>query len=364
MVLQLGRIRRRTPIGLDIGSGGVRAIQLVRSSDRYTVASAAAAEWQSSGTDRDRELSGRIRGCLRQVDFSGRNTTAGLEPPAVEFHALELPPAVLAGEDANAVQVVRWEVGRLTTQSSDSIETRHWVLPPTRIPAPNAIGVAARREAIEARLESCARAGLVCKSIDVCATALARFGAALRAWSGEELWGVLDIGHKEARLVMCVGEVPVLVRRAGPGGQTWTERIAESLQLSVKTAEIQKCEHGISSVGRGVRVTSGDMPRSEVSGILFSALRSELKYLASEVKRSYEYVLSCYPGRQVSDLVLVGGGATMQGLPEFMSTSLGIGVRRASDCLSDTGCRLLYEPVDDVHPLEVLAPAAGLAMGV
>ncbi len=364
MVSLLTRRNRRTPIGIDIGAGGVRAIQMVRSSDRYTVATVAATEWQSNGADRDRELSGRIRRCLRQGDFSGRNTTAGLEPPAVEFHALELPPAVLAGEDANAVQVVRWEVGRLTTQSSDAIETRHWVLPPTKIPAPNAIGVVARRDVIEARLKSCTRAGLVCMSVDVGAVALARFGAALRTWSGEEVWGVLDIGYGEARLVMCVGDIPVLVRRAGPGGHTWTECIAESLQLSAKAAEIQKCEHGIALVGRGVRVASGDAPRSEVSGILFSALRSELKYLASEVKRSYEYVLSCYPGRQVSDLVLVGGGATMQGLPEFMSDSLGIGVRRASDCLSDTGCRLLYEPADDVHPLEVLAQATGLAMGV
>jgi Tfp pilus assembly PilM family ATPase len=356
--------RRRTPIGLDIGAGGLRAVQLVESQGIYALGQGAVAEWSVDMDDdaRTERLPDRIRRCLRQTAFSGRSAVTALQPPAVEFHPLELPPAVVAGDPANMVQVVRWEVGRLTHQASGDSETRHWALPPTRVPAPNVIGVAAPRGVIENRMAACAKAGLLCTSVDVNAAALVRLGCALHTWSGDELWAILDIGHRESRLVMCVGDVPVLVRRAGPGGDAWTERIAESLELSRQAAEVHKREHGIASTARGTRAAERAAPGGEVAGILLSALRSELKFLALEVKRSYEYALSCYPGRQVRDLVLVGGGATMRRLPEFMGGALGIPVRRATDFLKLPDCRLRFDPPGDAFSLEVFAPAVGLAM--
>ena len=94
---------------------------------------------------------------------------------------------------------------------------------------------------------------------------------------------------------------------------------------------------------------------------MLGALRPELRELAAEVKRSYEYVLSCYRDRQVCDLVLTGGGALMLNLPELFSDQLGITVKRASDYLESETCRLRYA-AGQRHPIEVLATATGLAM--
>lgn len=365
MVSLLRRRQKRTPIGLDIGTSGVRAVQLVQWTDGYAATRVATSEWQHSLAEDDgvHEPQGRIRSCLRRGEFRGHDTVTALQPPAVEFYTLELPSAVLGGEDVNLAQVVRWEVERLATEHADDLGTAYWLLPPTKVPAPNVISVAAQRDVVAAKLKSCADAGLACVGVDVGAAALARFGTVLRTWSTEEIWGVLDVGYAEARLVLCVAGVPVLVRRAGPGSHAWTERIAESLQLSGKAAEVHKREHGIALTGRGVRARSDDVPGSEVAGILLSTLRRELKSLASEVKRSYEYVLSCYPGCRVADLVLVGGGVAMRNLPEFMSDALGIRVRRASEYLEEHGCRLRLPQARELHRLEVLASAVGLAIG-
>jgi len=83
--------------------------------------------------------------------------------------------------------------------------------------------------------------------------------------------------------------------------------------------------------------------------------------LASEVKRSYEYVLSCYPGRLAADLVLCGGGSLLHHFPEFLGSALGIPVRQASSYLEGESCRLRFA-TERHPPLEVLAVAVGLAI--
>ncbi len=355
--------RKRTPIGLDIGASGIRAVQLMHTGDRSIVASTASCECRPNGSvdsDAVQQPTGYIIKCLRMGEFRGRRAVVALNPPAAEFHSLELPPTVLANQNSDAAQVVRYEVERLANSPSDSVETSHWALPSTQVSAPNAIGVAAPRDILTGMLKTCSDAGLECVRIDTGPTALARFAATLTSTVTQAVCGVLDVGYGEARLVLCVGGVPVLVRRAGPGGRAWTERIADSLQLSTRAAEVHKREHGIALTGRGIRRAAEAAPGSQIASILLGALRSQLKELASEIKRSYEYVLSCYPGRDVRDLVLVGGGAALGNLPEFLTGALGITVRRASDYLDSESCRLCYTS-GNRQRLEVLASAVGLA---
>ncbi len=151
----MGGRRKRTPIGLDIGASSVRAVRLTREGDRFAVSSAALTEPQLKAdadipgdADDDGELARRVQSCLRMGEFRGRRAVAALNPPAVEFHTLELPPAVMTNQDSDADQVVRWEVGRLINEPVDSVEVGHWALPHTEVPAPNVIGVAARRDAV------------------------------------------------------------------------------------------------------------------------------------------------------------------------------------------------------------------------
>ena len=60
------------------------------------------------------------------------------------------------------------------------------------------------------------------------------------------------------------------------------------------------------------------------------------------------------------DLVLVGGGAAMRNLPEFLSDALGIPVRRASDYLNRSTCRVSYE-AQQPERFDDYALAIGLA---
>jgi type IV pilus assembly protein PilM len=353
---------------VDLGSVGVRAAQLRPSGEAYLLAAGASLEAPTTGGPAGESASPNptnrselLARCLRQTEFRrlGRvGVAVGLTMPELEVHAMQLPAAVGEGDSTAAARVVQFEVERLTAMPAGSFETAYWRLPSPPTPSPNLLGVAASREVILDRMQTCERARLTCTCVDVAAAALARIGSLLRPPPTEQVWGVLDLGLRQTRLILCVEAVPILARTVGAGGQAWTQRIRESLEVSATTAQVEKHEHGIAPPR-----SESDAPADgdEIAAMIFGVLRGEFTAVASEIKRSYEYVLGCYPGRQAADLILTGGGAAMKGLPEYFADALGIPVRRASSYLGEAAGGLrVAEGME--KSVDGLATAIGLAL--
>ncbi len=348
----LGRNRVRTPIGMDCGAARFRGVELIRQGRTWLVDRMVGREREASaGETRTAPFApGELSDCLDGGGFRGRNTWLGLATPELEYTALELPEAMVSkgGEELN--RAAGFEIQRLLTGDRGAVETRFWTLPATRVPGPNAFGVAVSRSLIDAILDAARQGGAECIGVDAQAHALCRLGTALRGGWNDCVWGVLDLGHRQTRLVLCVDEIPVLVRAAGGGGAAWTERIAGSLSVSLKAAEVLKREHGLSiaqdrpenpSATKETSEQAGGKPLgSELGPLLRGVLRNDLNEMAAEIKRSYEYVLSCYPARRAADLILVGGGARLPGLSDLLGGLLGIPVRAASELIDEKECRL------------------------
>ncbi len=367
MKFRPGHARRRSLIGLDFGAGGVRTAQLSRSGEQWTVTALGRHEGRDVSDEPIRKdtlpskpppppvplrLRGdEIRSCLEQGEFRNTDAATALSSPDVEFFALELPDAVLQTGNPDAANVVHYEIERIsTTAAKGPVQTSFWRLPRTQVSAPNAIGVAAPADRVEEIIHLSEKHGLWCANVDTSATALSRLGGLLARWEENQVWGMLDLGARQARLILMILDVPVLVRTVGAGGQAWSERIASSLRIGRKAAEVLKREHGID--------------RTQLGSVLLGILRGDLNELAAEVKRSYEYVLSCYPSRQAADLILTGGGAAMPKLTDFLAELLGIAVRRAGTLLDESSCRLSFgmEVALRDQALETGAVAIGLAI--
>lgn len=360
----LGQLLRSRPslIGLDFGETALRAAQLRMTSVGAEVTSLA--QWERPSPPDAATHAAAVEDGIRRLfagsEFKGDSVAVALNPPQVEFHVLELPRAALEG-GADAEQVMHWEIGRLTSHSAEQIETRHWMLP-ARAGAPaGAMGVSVQPEVVRAVMDLCRRGGRRCRCVQTGATALQQFGRRLRAWDDNEVWGMLDLGARHTRLILSLGETPLLIRQTGEGGAFWTERIAQVLQISPGAAEIQKKAHGIApQPGRG-KTDARTEADDEVAVMLFSALRSELHDMAAEIKKSYEYVLGTYPGRKAADLVLAGGGALLANLPEFLSGILGIAVHRCGTYARRPECRIRVG-AHGRPTLEESATAIGLAL--
>jgi Tfp pilus assembly PilM family ATPase len=331
-------------------------------------------------------------------------------------------------------QAAHWEIERLTGLPQGEVESDFWVLPMprgTRAPGsrqgekpvphekavaheepvsrpqeqpgqPTAIGVATEKRTVSGVWTTCEAAGVACRALDTGLCALSRFGSWLRslpraegapddagdAGEAPEIWGLLDLGHSQVRLIICTGNVPVLVRCFDTGGHQWIARISDSLGLSVAAAEVHLRDHGISaagvtsrgrsdSEGRGVRqddTPSGAardvVPSAHLGSIIRNILREELDVLCAEIERSYRYALQCYPQHRASELILVGGGAGMRNLGEYLRSHLGIEVHSAAQRLDGTvmaagtgaGTPIMRAGAGGRYSVGVLACAIGLAI--
>ncbi len=363
MIQMLRPSKCLSPIGVDLGETAIRACQIVRHGREFVVTKMAKVDLSKESKDTARADIEKqaLQRCIEMGGFKGRSAAIVLHTPDVRLHAIELPKA-----EANMMDsVVHFEIQRLTGQELGDLETRYWRLPAGAPNSPTGMGAAASLELVTSRINSCERIGLDCLCVDVDVAAVSRVGAMLRSSPTErtrDIWGVLDLGGRSARLTICVDDVPVNARPASGGGEVWTEQIASALDIGLGSAEIHKREHGISLSTKGEHESKDVAPKTELGEIMFGALRIELHNLASEIKRSFEYVLGCYPGRKVSDLILVGGGSGLSNLNVFLSDALGIDVRSAADYLQDSGCQIRFSSATG-HCIEDFSTAIGAALG-
>ncbi|MHC5108626.1 MAG: pilus assembly protein PilM [Planctomycetota bacterium] len=350
-------------VALDVGFTGMRAAQLRISGDQWIIDSTSRYDIpvdQPNDGQAETWRRGMAR-CFEQAQFAGRRVVLGVSPPDISFYPLEVPDALLTNEGPETETVIREEIRRMLSTNESDVNTTHWALPPPSVSAPNALGVAAPSNMINNAIAACRLARLDCVTMDASATALCRYGYLLNDFDKGRIWGVLDVGHRQSRLTLCLGGTPVLTRAIGDGSQQWTKLIAEELGTTTKTAEIQKCEHGIAATKRRRDDDAGANQSSDVASMIFGIIRASLTTIATEINRSYEYALSCYGQRSAGDLILVGGGVALKQLPKFLSDALGITVRRSHEYIGGPRCRLSCDsrPTGEI---DRMATALGLAV--
>ncbi len=374
-----------TPIGLDIGQSFIRAVQLNRQDSpagpRWRVIDAA--QWeQRPGADAGRasapglpgmttDAAGRLERGFRQRVFRGRRVVVGLSPPDVDLHALELPPEAEGENRTPLAAAARIELERLMRSEEGSVETDFWRVPPGRASRITALGVGAARARVLDIWNLCRDARVDCRAIDALPCALARLGSLLHVAPPRHVWAALDIGLRAARLTMCVGEVPVLVRLLDAGGQKWTQRIADGLQVSPESAERHKRDHGLALARRGVRRrgaagaadigAAAGSGAADLSGMIAAVLRVDMEHLVAEIERSYSYVMQCYPDRSVGSLLLAGGAALTRNLDRYLGEKLGIEVRGVDEYVVGADSPLIWDQSQRQQAGQ-FAAAIGLAL--
>ncbi|MBN1513969.1 MAG: pilus assembly protein PilM [Phycisphaerae bacterium] len=363
MTALLTSVRSRVSrIGVDVGAASIRAVQLRRVDAVWElVRSVQTPARHDQSAEPDLQASADcVRSLIKRHRFVGRTAAAAIGPPQAELHVLEVPAEAAANNGPD--KAVHAELERLLHAGGEEYELAYWSLPKKRADLLGAVGVAVRREHALRIWEFCGRAGLDCRQIDASACALARFAAVLRnprPNAAHQVHGVLDLGHSSARLILCLGDVPVLTRVFDAGGSRWTSLIAEWFGISTQSAEVHKCEQGVLADRSGGASSAGSL-----NGMLHAVLRTELESLASQLERSYAYVLQYYPQSAAGGLLLTGGGAALPNLDRYLAGKLGIDVRAAAFA-PDSGSAILKDarPAElQKVPLPELAVAVGLAI--
>ena len=156
---------------------------------------------------------------------------------------------------------------------------------------------------------------------------------------------IADIGHEKTTFCALQDGRPVLARSIQVGGRAMTESIAAEMGLSFEDAEQRKCEGH--ALGRG---SGAESPG--VVAIIDRIAREAVRTLEAAESRSGEA-----PPAGEAALTLVGGGARLERIEEFLTRRTGMTTQRLR-MPTDSNHADLVEGIDPV----VFGPALALAL--
>jgi type IV pilus assembly protein PilM len=331
-----------TPIGLDIGSSSIRAVEVRRSKDGYSLVNFGQLPLTpgtvAAGVVQDPVA---VTAALKQLwaasRFGSKRVSLSVTNPQLvvrEMSIANLP----ANQRRQALPFQVKEQLPLAVEKSllDFYPLEH----PGDNPTVRGLLIAMPKDAVISLVHAVEKAGLHVAAVDLASFALLRAASRLDA----QVEAIVDIGANITSVVVHADGEPIFVRTLPRGGAEITESIATRLGLSVAEAEDLKCRRGM----RG----NGD-PDS------IAALGDAVRPLSSELRSSFTYLASGERQKQVTRISLCGGSALMPGLAEHLQEQLGVAVMYA-----DSAARLRDTRKARERGFDSFVPSAAVSIGL
>lgn len=332
-------LSHRSPIGLDIGSTSISAVQL-SAPGRPVVAAALVIPRITPGpgplSDHEASL---LASALHRHGFTGSSVVIALGHTDQTIVPLQLPPV---GSPAPRHEMALAQAADAARADAGDLQLAWWDLP-ARGPGPAlALGIAATSTRILEHIAPLEAAGLDPLAVDSRALALAR---ALRplAPDAPALTAILDLGHSAASLVL-VEHATVVYERTLPdlGLRKPLDLIAQSLD---------DAELALPLLLRAAQpATPTDPPLLRAARDTLSAWRDDL---TRETALSLAYASPS--DAHTASLFLTGGGRELPALAQHLASALP-NTTTLTPTLADSAATPIH--------LAALSPAPLLALGL
>jgi type IV pilus assembly protein PilM len=297
------------PIGLDIGSMSIRAVQTGGGKDGRTVLAAGQAMLpvgavQAGTVHDDKAVTLALKHLWATAKFRGRDVVLGVTNPQVvvrEMTVANLPDRELRPSlpfqvrDMLPLPVERSLLDFYRLEESADRQTVRGLL------------IAAPKEAVLTAVHAIERAGLHVARVDLASFALLR----ATAWLDDQVEAIVDIGAQATSVVVHSDGVPRIVRTIPRGGAEVTELIASRMGATAGEAESLKCRVGL---------RSAEGP--ETAEVISEAVRP----LVNEIRNSFTYLTTGERRVRVTRLALSGGGSRLPGLSDVLRELLDVDV--------------------------------------
>lgn len=209
--------------------------------------------------------------------------------------------------------------------------------------------VAAQKDMIENNIAALNKAGLKPQIIDISSLALARAliekSTVLSETDDEEAIALVNIASGITNIVVVEKGTPRFTRVALLAGNNFTQRIADTMNISFDQAEELKIRIGLPSMGTETEETAEVDP--EKAKMVQDMLLKELNKFVGEVRRSIDYYLTQRPGvKTIKRVILSGNGAKMKNLVPQLEKGLQVQVELGHPLEKvKTGAKLSQETV-------------------
>jgi type IV pilus assembly protein PilM len=293
------------PVGLDIGSSSIRAVETSLGKDGPAITSFGHVPLQpgamAAGVIQDsRAVTAALRELWAITKFRSRNVVFGVTHAQVVVREL----TVANVPDRELRKSLPFQVRDVLPLP---VEKALLDFQPLEDPGQNetvrGLVIAAPKEAVLASVRAIERAGLHVARVDLASFALLR----ATAWLDAQIEALVDIGARLTTVLVHADGEPLMVRTIPRGGVEITEAIAARLGATIAEAEALKCRVGL---------------RTEDGPETAEVVREAIRPLVSEIRSSFAYLTAGARQTRVRRLALAGGSAQLPGLAAALSEQL------------------------------------------
>jgi type IV pilus assembly protein PilM len=296
---------KRQLVGLDIGSSGIKLVQLKENRGRYILQKFGFKPLEPEvivdGTvmDEGRVVSA-IRELFNELSVKVKQVAVSISGHAVIIKKISLPPM----PDDELEGQVKLAAEQYIPFDINEVNIDFHVLPATEGEASegemSVILVAAKKDKINELTELVKGAGLVPMVMDVDAFAIENMHAINYPMSQDETTALVNVGASVMNINIVSKGTSLFTRDIPIGGNRYTESIQRELGLSYEDAEALK--------------KGGKASGSNQAAAAQSVIESVNAEVASEIARTIDYFKSTVTEGEVQQVLLCGGGAQIAGL--------------------------------------------------
>lgn len=321
----LKRRSKHGPIGLDIGSGGVKLLQLTENDGKPAVLASACVHLRedNESTERTSSLRRAIASALRRAPFVGNEVVTTLDTSDLQMKNIRLPrmPEAELGAAVEFEARERFAFGETPVQIRyiDVGEVRHGNELKEEI-----IAFASTNEVVEARLNLLEELKLRPIALDIAPCAVARgFSRFLRrAEDAGNINVFIDIGFRWTSIIFTRGTELSFLKLIDMGGDRFNETVSKALSISRHEAFELRLQIMRESLGR--RDEDAVTVPEQIQASVMDALRPSLERLARDVQLCLRYFAVTFRGQKPDSLTVVGGEAHEPALLRVLSDMLDV----------------------------------------
>ena len=370
----MGRFRSRA-VGLDIDRGAVKAVQISESGGNYTLQHVGYRKLPpgavSEGEVADGDLlAAELKEFWSSHSFKGKTVYLGVANQKVVVRLLDFPR--MSPDDLKGA--IGFEAQDHIPMPVDEAILDYMVLGPQGEGSnlDRILIVAAQKDMISRYATAIRAAGLRPQDIDVKALSLVRSTLPSALFDDEGATLLLDIASEISSLVVTQSGNPTLTRFIPGGSGYLAQAIADAADLPEEEAERQlmnpKVRIGPDAESAGISLDKdgddvaedGDDFDPALMYDVRRGLEDAVQTLAEDVQRSVEYHYSQPGSREVTQLIVSGEGALVNGLDAYLCELLGVAARRGTPLQKLSGNR---SNVPD-EQLRVMEPVLAVALGL
>jgi Tfp pilus assembly PilM family ATPase len=311
--------RSRTPIGIDVGSRSIKAAQLRKSDGRHHIAALSMSPRAKLTDEIHRQEILDLKSVLRRQGFCGNQIVLAAQEEKLLRGTVELP-AKMSG--APVAQVARIELSRMHDAAPSSFEMICWELPTQgkSKSTTQAIAVGCPHGAANTLLDVFEGCGFNVCALDVRSAAAARACMSLTA-PQPAVTCMLDLGWNSTKLLLVSGDKVIY-------DTLLTANCMSKLILTLKEESgiTEESAYQIVSTVGFVNDSRASECDQEFADVIRKKLRRHFDTVLEELNAPFAYANRQYPGGQIERLLLIGGGARISGLAQYVEAALDIEV--------------------------------------